>query len=281
MIKVLSLCDGIASGLEAFKRLGVPVEYHAIELEQWKRDIADANHSGIVRPEHDLIEYAKRSSFEHFDYILCGFTCTSLTSQGNREEWDGDSKIFFDCLTILKGLKAVNPNLKFFFENVHSMRNVCRDFISAELGAPAFLGESKLVAAQDRKRYYWFNWNAPVIEDRNVLANDLLDEDGLHLFSFSKSNRNKKGEAAIVEGRMKAAPKSGTLLPGPGCNGQSTMNKVITKKMTVRNMTVSECSRFQGVGHYNWNGSTDAQIFRAIGEGWSVEMVVELLRGSL
>lgn len=281
MIKILSLCDGIASGYEAFKRLGIEVEYHAIEIDERKRYIADLNHPGIVRPAHDLIEFAKMPMTESYDYVLCGFTCTSLTSQGKREEWDGASKIFYECVDILEDVKFINPNVKFFFENVHSMRNVCRDEISAKLGVLAYLGYSAIVSAQDRKRYYWFNWDAPVIHDRGILANDLLDDDGLLLFSVSKSNRNKKGEPAIVEGRMKAAPKSGTLLPGPGCNGQSTINKVVTKKLKIRDMTVSECARFQGVGNYNWGDSSDAQVFKAIGEGWSVEMVVELLRGSL
>lgn len=288
MIKCLSLCDGIASGLEAFKRLGIEVEYHAIELESFKRDIADLNHPGqIIRPAHDLVEFANElensplHTLPHFDYFLCGFTCTSLSSQGKREDWDGESKIFYDCLRILRILRSVNPNIKFLFENVHSMKNVCRDEISAQLNVPHFLGESALVSAQDRKRYYWFNWNKPEIQDRGILANDILDSDGLHLFSFSKSNRNRKGEPAIVEGRMKAAPKCGTFTTGVGCNGQSTFNKVITKKMQIRNMTVSELSRGMTIGNYNWGNSSVSQIETAIGEGWTVDMIVEILRASL
>lgn len=288
MIKVISFCDGIASGLEACKRLNVPVEYHAIEIEQFKRNIADLNHPGqIIRPCHDLIVFleqlkaARPETLPHFDYFLCGFTCTSLSSQGKREDWDGESKIFYDCLEILKILREVNPNIKFLFENVHSMKNVCRDEISKQLGVPPFLGESALVSAQDRKRYYWFNWDAPIIQDRGILANDILDPDGLHLFNFSKSNRNKKGEAPIVEGRMKAVNKTGTFTTGVACNGQSTMNKVITKKMQIRNMTVTELSKGMTIGNYNWGNSTEAQIWTAIGEGWSVDMVVEILRASL
>jgi site-specific DNA-cytosine methylase len=280
-LKVLSLCDGIGSGYEAFKRLGIEVEYHAIEIEEFKRYVADLNHSDIVRPENDLLEFAKRPIFEHYDYLLCGFTCTSLSSQGKREDWDGESKIFYDCLKILEGCRKTNPEIKFFFENVFSMKNVCRDEISAQLKVPHFFGESALVSAQDRKRYYWFNWQAPIIQDRGVLANSILDEDGLHLFSFSKSNRNKKGEPAIVEGRVKIAPKCGTFVTGSSCDGQSTMNRVITKKMQIRKMTIPELSRGMTIGNYNWGNSSDQQIWTAIGEGWSVEVIVEILKASL
>lgn len=279
-MKVLSLCDGIASGLEAFKRLGIDVEYHAIEIEPFKRLIADLNHPGIIRPVDDLTQY-DLENVPHFDYLLCGFTCTSLSSQGKREDWDGESKIFYDCLKILEACRKVNPNIKFLFENVFSMKNVCRDEISKQLQVPHFLGESALVSAQDRKRYYWFNWEAPVIFDRGITANDILDDDGLHLFSFSKSNRNKKGEAPIVEGRMKVAPKCGTFVTGANCDGQSTFNRVITKKMKIRPMTIPELSRGMTIGKYNWGTASDQQIWTAIGEGWSVEMIVELLRASL
>jgi site-specific DNA-cytosine methylase len=285
-LKILSLCDGVASGLEAFKRLGIEVEYHAIEIEPFKRMIADLNHPGIVRPAHDLVEFLAhiRSGavkLEHYDYFFCGFTCTSLSSQGKREDWDGESKIFYDCVALLNECRKVNPNIKFLFENVRSMKNVCRDEITKQLGVSHFLGESALVSAQDRKRYYWFNWQQPEIQDRGITANSILDPDGLVLFSFSKSNRNEKGKPAIVEGRLKASPKTGTLVTGTNCDGQSTFNRVITKKMKIRPMTVPELSRAMTIGNYNWGTASDAQIWTAIGEGWSVDMIVELLRGSV
>lgn len=280
VFKVLSLCDGVASGKEVFKRLGIEVEYHAIEINPYKIKIADANHEGIVRPSNDVIEFAKRKSFEKYDFVLCGFTCTSLSSQGNREDWDGDSKIFFDCLQIVKKIKKINPNVLFFFENVASMKNVIRDEISKHLGASHFLGEGGFVSPQDRNRYYWFNWNPPVIEDTGLQAKDYLDEDGLYLVAFSKSNRNKKGEPAIVEGRIKLNGKAATLVTGPGCRGQSTMNQVFTKKMTVRNLTPKECIRLQGLDNYEWP-CTDSEVFDAIGEGWCLPMIEVLLKSGI
>lgn len=277
MIKVLSLCDGIAIGLAAFKRLGVEVEYHAIEINPDKRRIADDNHAGIIRPGHDVYDFILS---EHYDFIIAGPTCTSLSSQGPRTDWDGESKVFFACLDILRAGQAINPELKFFFENVHSMKNICRDRITFELGVDPFLGLSALVSGQDRKRYYWFNWKNPEIKDRGIMADNCLDNDGLLLVAFSKSNRNEVGQPSIVEGRFKDNGKSATLVTGNGCTGQSTMNKVFTKNMTVRNLSVKECARLQSIPEYVF-ACSDAKAYEAIGDGWSCAMVVEILRAVL
>lgn len=277
ILKVLCLADGIASGREVFKRLGIKVIYHAVEIEEWKRKIADDNHAGIVRPFNDILLMAEQDEMEFYDFVIAGPTCTSLSSQGKREDWDGASQIFFDCLEILEKCKVANPNLFFMFENVSSMKNVIREEISSHLNATAFLGNSALVSGQERKRYYWFNWSQPIIEDKGIMGNDCLDEDGLHMFSFSKSNRNKKDEAPIVEGRFKANDKAGTLVTGKGCRGQSTMNQVITKKMKIRDLTVSECARLMGLHDYKFDCS-DMKAYEAIGDGWSIGMVTEIFK---
>lgn len=280
MLKVLSLADGVGTGREVLKRLGIEVEYHAIEISPYKRVVADANHPDIIRPSNDIVDFADNIEFDHYDLILCGFTCTSLSSQGNRDAWEGDSKIFFDCVKIVEGVREVNPKVMFFFENVCSMENKYRDQISEILSVPHFRGESGLVAVQDRHRYYWFNWSHPVIEERYVDPRSVLDEDGLAIFSFSKSNRNKRGEKAVVEGRFKANGKAGTLVTGVGCKGQSTMNKVITKKMKVRDLTPSECARLQGLDNYVWPSCTDMQVYESCGEGWQATMVEEIFKQS-
>ena len=262
-----------------FKRLGIEVEYHAIEISELKIKVADANHADIIRPSNDVVDFADQIEFDHYDIILCGFTCTSLSSQGNRSGWDGESKIFFDCLKIVEGIRETNPEVLFFFENVHSMKNANRDEISRLLGVKPYLGEAGKVSVQDRNRYYWFNWNHPLIEAQGIDPRSVLDEDGLALFSFSKSNRNKKGQPAIVEGRFKANGKAGTLVTGKGCKGQSTVTQVMTKKMKVRDLTPSECARLQGLGNYTWPCS-EMEIYTCIGEGWQCDFVLEIFKQS-
>lgn len=280
MLKVLSLCDGKASGLEALKQLGIDCEYWAVEICDKKRAVADARHPDIFRGFNDVYELSKEPTMDYFDLFLAGPTCTSLSSQGKREEWDGESKIFFACADILNKCRERNPDIKFFFENVASMTNKCREDISQVLGVSHWLGESKYVSAQDRKRYYWFNWQAP---DLSLLGpgptfDSILDEDGLCGIAFSKSNRNKPGEAKKVEGRIKTIPKANTLTTGRGGAGQSTKNFVITKDMKVRGLSVAECARLQGAQGYDFSAWSEDLAYKCLGDSWNIPTIVEILR---
>lgn len=288
-IHVLSLCDGMACGYEALKRVGLSFTYDAVEISEKKRNLADYQHGKLNRPYNDVYALAEKAlqylaghgDFPHYDLFLAGPTCTSLSSQGKREEWEGESKIFFACADILRACIKKNPAIKFLFENVASMSNQCRDDISRELGVPFWLGESAYVSAQDRCRYYWMNWEGPKLEDRGIDIDSVLDPDGLYAFAFSKSNRNKKGEPPIVKGRMKATRKANTVTTGAGGNGQSTMNKVICKNMSIRNLSVMECARLQGVGNYDFMICTNAESYEAIGDGWQVDTIVEILKNAV
>lgn len=284
LLRVLSLCDGVSNGLEALTRI-IPrdqIEYHAVEICEGKRFISDLNHEGIIRPCNDVLEMAKQKFIESYDLILAGPTCTSFSSQGKREEWNGESKIIIDCVSIVDKVRKINPDVKIFFENVASMRNEVKKDIDALIGLEGKLIGSEHFSSQDRNRYYWFNWelleNYPEI---SPTTESVLDQDGLVMFSFSKSNRNKVGQPKIVEGRIKQKKKSNTLTTGVGCNGQSTMNKVITKKMQIRNLTVSECARLQGMDRYSFDFISDADAFEAIGDAWQIDTVEWILRQGL
>lgn len=285
-MKAVSFFDGKAGAREALKRLNVKVEkYSAVEICPKKRVIADANHSDITRNCHDVLEWEKNESLdEFFDFVFAGFECTSLTSQGKRENFSGKSGIFFNFANILDRLIKINPNIKIFIENVASMDNESRNIISQRLGLRHYSLTSKYFSGQDRERYYWFNWPYtlkvfPDWEER-FHVNKYLDEDGLLAFNFSKSNRNEAGAIEqIIKGRIKQCPRSGALMTGLGCNGRSTMNKVITKKMTIRDFTPKECSRLAGFPDYVWP-CDDKEIFHTIGQGWQIDTIVDILKQS-
>jgi hypothetical protein len=92
MKRVLSLCDGIATGKLAFDLMGIKTEYFGIEKEYQARLIADKNIKGIIRPCNNLKDVTPRQillDWQPFDYFLCGFTCKSLSRQSNGNELDG------------------------------------------------------------------------------------------------------------------------------------------------------------------------------------------------
>lgn len=285
-MKVISLCDGIGTGHYILKKMAIEHQFFAVEIEPWKSQIALLNN-----PEHQILANdvvflsENKNKFEwNYDLVLCGFTCSSLTSQGSRKDWEGDSKIFWNCVDILNHIKSINPDVKFLFENVSSMKNKPRDEISKALGVDYFKLDAGIVSEQARVRYYWFNWKKPDIEKLKIEYSkksddekSFLDDDAVSFFAFTKSNRNKIGMDPIVQGRFREDGKAATLVTGNGCRGQSTMNQVITKKMRIRNLSLAECKRLQGIDDYIFSCS-DSKAFKAIGEGWSVQAVSVILK---
>ena len=273
------MADGVGTGHHVLNMLDVKHRYLAVEICPVKRSLADHN-AEMERPVNDIYELLKwlktnKETAKRIGLILCGFSCKSLSSAGKRELWDGSSKIFFECVDALNYIKSLNPSVKFFFENVASMPLDCSKRISEELGVDCYKFDAGLVSPQGRVRRYWFNWDKKVeVVDRQLWAKDYLDEDGLEVISFSKSNRGKddKGKS-IVEGRLRTDKKAATLVTGSGCKGQSTMNQVITKKMKVRDATVAECLRWQGIDFLDFSIVTKDKAYEAIGDGWQFNAV--------
>lgn len=276
----LSMADGVGTGHHALNMLNIKHRYLAVEINKTKREAADFN-AEIERPVNDIyellswlesnIEIAKRIGI-----VFCGFTCKSLSSQGKREEWDGESKIFFETVKVLEFIKLLNPDVKFLFENVASMSNKCRDDISLKLGVDYFLLNSSDISPQARERYYWFNWPSFEIKKRNCDVRDYLDDDGLELVAFTKSNRGN----GVVKGRIRLDHKAATLVTGKGCKGQSTMNAVITKKMKFRDITRGEALRLQGIDFLTLDSFSDGQVFEIVGEGWEFYAIMEIVKNS-
>lgn len=223
----------------------------------------------------DFLRLLDSNTIKRIKLFLCGFSCTSLSSQGKRELFDGESKIFFECLKCLKFIQSINPDVKFFFENVASMPNECKDLISRELEVDCFCFDSSTVSHQARVRYYWFNWAVTKKKIKPIKGSilNVLDKDALLFFAFSKSHR----QDGTIEGRQRTDGKCGTLTTGPGCNGQSTKNIVITKSMKPRDLTVNECKRIQGLKKFDFSCVSDSVAFEAIGEGWQFDAAKEII----
>ena len=118
--------------------------------------------------------------------LIGGSPCTfwSIAQKNNREtEAEGLGWELFKNYLIAK--EKFKPDF-FLYENNKSAAQAIKDQISRELGVDLMYINSALVSAQNRQRFYAFNWEVEQPEDRGILLRDIL-ESGEDLLSQQKA----------------------------------------------------------------------------------------------
>jgi len=184
-IRVLSLFDGISCGHVALERVSLPIEvYYASEIDKYAIYITQKNYPNTIQLGD--VEKIDFTQFEgKIDLLIGGSPCTNLSICGNRKGLEGDeSRLFWEYV---RAIKECKPKY-FLLENVESMTDSDREIISKELGCYPIMINSSLVSAQNRKRYYWFNWglmqynlfgfptcDIPQPKNKGILLKDILE----------------------------------------------------------------------------------------------------------
>lgn len=112
--------------------------------------------------------------------LIGGSPCTywSIAQKGNREtEAEGIGWELFKNYLIAK--EKFQPDY-FLYENNKSAAQPIKDQISQALGVDLMHINSALVSAQNRFRFYAFNWEAPMPEDRDIHLKDILETSDQH-----------------------------------------------------------------------------------------------------
>lgn len=107
--------------------------------------------------------------------LIGGSPCTfwSIAQKNNREtEAEGLGWELFKNYLIAK--EKFKPDF-FLYENNKSAAQAIKDQISRELGVDLMYINSALVSAQNRQRFYAFNWEVEQPEDRGILLRDILE----------------------------------------------------------------------------------------------------------
>lgn len=107
--------------------------------------------------------------------LIGGSPCTfwSIAQKNNREtEAEGLGWELFKNYLIAK--EKFKPDF-FLYENNKSAAQPIKDQISRELGVDLMYINSALVSAQNRQRFYAFNWEVEQPEDRGILLRDILE----------------------------------------------------------------------------------------------------------
>lgn len=107
--------------------------------------------------------------------LIGGSPCThwSIAQKNNREtKAEGIGWELF--LNYLHAKEKFKPDL-FLYENNKSAAQPIKDQISTELGVDLMYINSALVSAQNRQRFYAFNWKVGQPQDRGIMLADIIE----------------------------------------------------------------------------------------------------------
>lgn len=177
-MKVLSLFDGISTGLLALERASITVDvYYSSEIDKQANAISQYHYPNIIRlGDVNNIDFTQ---YKDVDLILSGSPCQNLSvANRNRKGINGEnSNLFFK---FIEALEIIRPKY-FLQENVASMKNedkqiMTEAFLKLYSDTNVIQIDSSLVSAQSRKRIYWTN--IPVIQpdDKGIFLKDVLQD---------------------------------------------------------------------------------------------------------
>lgn len=184
-VKVLSLFDGMACGMIAFKQLGIEVdEYHAYEIDKYTIQVSKHNFPEIIH--HGDVFEGNFTEYRNFDYLIGGSPCTywSIAQSADRRETVASGMGWELFSQYVRALHEAKPKY-FLYENNKSMSNEIYKSISETFGFEPIMINSALVSAQNRQRYYWVgkrnldgSYSKVDIEqpeDRGILLRDVIN----------------------------------------------------------------------------------------------------------
>jgi site-specific DNA-cytosine methylase len=297
-MNILSLFDGISCGQLALQRAEKKVDkYYASEIDKHARKIAVKNFPNTI--ELGDVRGVDVSKLDKIDLLIGGSPCQSFSIAGDGSGFDGKSGLFFEYLRVLKEAQAINPNLLFLLENV-KMKKEWQNKISELLGVEPIEINSTLVSAQNRRRLYWTN--IPGItqpKDRGIVLKDILEsgvvdrqkdfcldasyfKGGNIDHYFGKSRRklvfqiNPDKSARGVQPHMQDRVyylNGKTVTLSAAFASRTKVGDFLEDKIAYRNLTVVECERLQTLPDGYTSGVSDAQRYKAIGNGWTVDVI--------
>lgn len=295
-MRVLSLFDGISCGQLALERAGIPVEvYYASEIDKYAIEITQKNYPNTIQlgdvTKIDFTQYEGK-----IDLLIGGSPCQSLsiTDSQHRLHLDGKSKLFFE---FVRALKEVKPKY-FLFENVESMTDECKAIITQQLGCEPQLIDSEAFSAQERPRYYWFNFG---IENKNLFGNSSysvpyptkkeiilenvleknVDEKYFYNYPLINIDLNKQVCATLDfknnEMHKRIFNPKSKVHTLTCCNGGNTQKKVYDNGRA-RKLTPLEYERLQTLPDNYTSCVSDSQRYNTCGNGWTVDVIAHIFK---
>uniref|UniRef100_A0A8C6UR33 DNA (cytosine-5-)-methyltransferase n=1 Tax=Neogobius melanostomus TaxID=47308 RepID=A0A8C6UR33_9GOBI len=164
-IRVLSLFDGIATGLLVLRDLGIEVErYVASEVCEDSITVGLVRHQGRVMYVGDVRSVTRKHIQEWgpFDLVIGGSPCNdlSIVNPARKGLYEGTGRLFFEFYRLLHEARPKEGDDRPFFwlfENVVAMGVSDKRDISRFLECNPVMIDAKEVSAAHRARYFWGN----------------------------------------------------------------------------------------------------------------------------
>ncbi|XP_016889229.1 DNA (cytosine-5)-methyltransferase 3A-like isoform X10 [Cynoglossus semilaevis] len=181
-IRVLSLFDGIATGLLVLKDLGIQVDkYVASEVCEDSITVGMVRHQGRIMYVGDVrnVTHKHIEEWGPFDLVIGGSPCNdlSIVNPARKGLFEGTGRLFFEFYRLLHEARPKPGDERPFFwlfENVVAMGVSDKRDISRFLECNPVMIDAKEVSAAHRARYFWGNLPG-MSRPLTPMANDRLD----------------------------------------------------------------------------------------------------------
>lgn len=187
----------------------------------------------------------------------------------------GQSYLFWEFIRLVHELK---PKY-FFLENVN-MSNKWKYIITKELGVLPITINSSTVSGQNRERLYWTN--IPGVsqpKDKKIHISKIIPNaiGGYGIRGVDKGKKKPNGKIIWEQvGTTRKDGKANCITTGKGA-----CSKVELSDGTIRQITVQEAEKLQTLprNYTKIPGVSQTARWRAIGNGWTIDVIVHLLKG--
>ena len=305
MKNILSLFDGISGAQIALERAGIKYDnYYASETDKYAMKITQKHYPKTIQLGN--VEFVNGSELPDIWLLIGGSPCTSLSCAAGQKEsglTQGQSTLFWEYVRILNEVK---PKY-FLLENVASMKKADRETITKVMGVEPILINSSLLSAQQRKRLYWTNIEGiEQPEDKHIYLKDVLEDNANSTYSIYNKKLSidksttvgantgiincKSSQVAFTKPvRLGQIGKGGqgdrvysidgkSICLSANGGGQGAKTGLYEIKSYIRKLTPLECEKLQTLPPEYTAGISNTQRYKAIGNGFTVDVVAHILK---
>lgn len=254
-MNVVSYFDGMSCGQLALNKAGINYDnYFAYEIDKYAISVANKNFPN-TKQMGSVIDADLSLLPKEIDLLIGGSPCQDLSGlKTNGEGLNGEkSKLLLD---FIRAKNELNPKY-FLLENVVPAQKEWKEEIDKLMGVEGVFINSDLFVEQNRPRYYWTNipidelpkrpnWNKKYFQYRRTYFRE-----------------NKSGVCPCLTANM-----------GTGGHNVPLKSEDLKDKLSP-----IECELLQTVPVNYTEGVSNAQRYKMIGNGWTVDVIAHIFKG--